>query len=219
MTDTPDLTLYYALHDAMRVSSARLHEAVQVADRRRSPALSRWFAGFVGELRGHHRVEDQVFFPALADRVPTFDEHGAELDADHHRMDELLDDLGATLRRVAESLDWAPDRETAVRLAGELRDLLDVHLAHEDDDVVPLFGRHFTVEEYDGLHERAEKIAFDAKQAFWTVPWLLANVDRETGDRLIAEAPLPLRIVWRLGRRRYARLESEALGYDRVASS
>jgi len=219
MTDTPDLTLYYALHDAMRRSSTRLHEAVRTADRHRTGAISRWFTGFVGELRMHHTVEDEVFFPALAERVPTYQEHGPELTADHHRMDEILDDLGATLRRVADSLDWAPDHDTAVRLAAELRDLLDVHLDHEDADVVPLFGRHFTAAEYDGLRERADKVALSAKQAFWTVPWLVANVDAETQAKLMAEAPLPLRIVWRLSRRRYARLEEEALGYERVASS
>ena len=220
MTETPDLTLYFALHDAMRRSSTRLHEAVQTADRGRSRAISRWFTGFVGELRMHHTVEDDVFFPALAERVPTFDEHGPELAGDHHRMDEILDDLGATLRRVADSLDWAPDHETAVRLAAELRDLLDVHLDHEDADVVPLFARHFSAEEYDGLRERADKIAFDTKQAFWTVPWLVANVDDATKQKLMVEAPLPLRIVWYLSRRRYARSERAALGaYDRVASS
>jgi hemerythrin-like domain-containing protein len=216
---TPDLRLYYWLHRAMRVHSARLHDALVAldpADRARARDIAWWYRGFKGELVLHHTLEDTAFFPALAARVPTFELHGDDLAADHVRLDEVIHRLERAIGSMA-----APDgaqaaaRPLAIDAAAELRDLLRDHLEVEDVDILPLFERHMPAEEYDALHEKAMK-SNPPKQLLFTVPWLLCSLSAAEQAEVLAEVPLPMRVTWALTRRRHARRTVAALGTDRL---
>jgi hypothetical protein len=210
----PDTRMYHWLHRAMRISSAQLHAALtglRPHDRYRARAIAWWFEGFTGELHHHHTAEDEVFFPALAERVPTFAHHGPALAADHERLDVLLEQLRLALAAVAAGDEVEPFLADAVRASAELRDLLDRHLTVEDQDVVPLFQRHLTAAEYEELEAEAMKgLAFG--QATFTVPWLMEHLD--DAERAVAfdGAPLALKVVWYVTRRRHARRSAVALG-------
>ena len=73
--NTPDLTSYRLIHRSIRQSTARLTTAVKGVvqeDRHdRGRQLARWYAGFEGELHTHHTLEDDFFFPALFQLVPS----------------------------------------------------------------------------------------------------------------------------------------------------
>ena len=88
MTEQPDLTLYKLIHKGMRGDTARLAAAVAgltEADRSaRMPAIVRWYEGFFRDFELHHAAEDDIFFPALAERLPVFADRMARLDAEHH---------------------------------------------------------------------------------------------------------------------------------------
>jgi hemerythrin-like domain-containing protein len=214
MTDAPDLTTYHSIHAALRSTSRAFRDAVAdvpATDPARARALAWWFEGFASELHHHHTVEDEVFFPAVARLVPTYQEHGESLAADHGRMDDIIDALRVAVGRMADGLSWDRSRDEAVALAAELHALLEVHLDHEDGDVLPLFERHFTAAEYEQLEKRAVA-GLSLRQATFTVPWMLATMTPEEQQRLLADAPLPLVVVWRLFRGRYARRASLALG-------
>jgi hypothetical protein len=109
---TPDLRLYYWLHRAMRVHSARLHDALvdlDPGDRARARDIAWWYEGFKGELVIHHTLEDSDFFPALAARVPTFEHHGEDLAADHVRLDSILERLERAIRSIVDpDGSWPP---------------------------------------------------------------------------------------------------------------
>lgn len=63
----PDVTACLAIHQAMRISNQMLVDAFAGASRfdpARVEALQRWFEGYAAELRTHHRIEDDVIFPA-----------------------------------------------------------------------------------------------------------------------------------------------------------
>jgi hemerythrin-like domain-containing protein len=210
----PDTRLYYWVHRAMRISSAQLHAALvglRPHDRSRARAIAWWFEGFKGELAHHHTLEDTVFFPALTERVPTFAHHGPELAADHEHLDLVLERLSLALAVVAAGEDVEPSLADAVRFAAELAEHLDRHLAVEDQDVVPLFERHLTADEYEVLDARA-KADLAPKQALFTVPWTLSYLDDAERRVTLDGAPLPLRLVWYAMRRRYARRAALALG-------
>jgi hypothetical protein len=218
-TTTPDLRLYYSLHQAMRVHSARLHDALvdlDPADRARARDIAWWYEGFKGELVLHHTLEDTAFFPALAARVPTFEHHGDGLAADHVRLDEVIHRLERAIGSMA-----APDgsqaaaRQLAIEAAAELRDLLRDHLEVEDADILPLFERHMPAEEYDALHEKAMK-SNPPKQLLFTVPWLLCTLSDEERIELLAQVPAAMRVIWALTRRRHARRTVRALGTERL---
>jgi hemerythrin-like domain-containing protein len=213
----PDLSTYLAIHQAMRVSNEKIVDALATLgefDRSRAAALARWFKGYGLELRHHHHVEDDYFFPALAARVPAYAEYSATLADDHEHLHDLIDRLQGALDRLATApagMDAGGRRGEATVLAVELRDLLRDHLDFEDRDVLPLFERHFSAEEYAALDEKAVK-SITPRQAFFTLPWFMATVDPETAADALATAPLPFKLLWRVSRVRYARMTATAFG-------
>jgi hypothetical protein len=123
----------------------------------------------------------------------------------------LRDALAGWAQHATESEAAREARYTALDLAVELRDFLETHLAIEDADVLPMIERHFTAEEYAGLEQQAGK-AITIRQAMFTAPWYMATVDAETAARTLRDAPRPLRIIYALTRRSYARLVEQAFG-------
>jgi hypothetical protein len=214
-TAIPDLSKYRLIHAAMRAADDQLVAGIatcQPGNRRRAAALRRWFDGYAGELHDHHTIEDEIFFPALADRVPSYAEYAPVLTADHGQVDELIDGLRSTLAALPDAGDsWDTVRNRALTAAEELRDLLASHLDLEDADVLPLFERHFSAAEYDALDQRARESVRPRQLAF-TVPWLIASADPEVAKVIVANAPRSLRLIWRATRGRYARLTCRAFG-------
>jgi hypothetical protein len=88
---------------------------------------------------------------------------------------------------------------------------MDDHLDFEDEDLVPLFARHFTASEYDELTQAAMK-GLSFSQALFSVPFIMHWATPADRAKLLVDAPLPLRVVFRLTRRRHARLTALALG-------
>lgn len=213
--ELPDVTAYLAVHRAMRTSNEQLVTALVRAlhyDPRRVGALRRWFAGYAAELRTHHRIEDEIIFPALSERSEHVCQLAPALDADHHRLDELIDALGDVLARWAACHDMRATgtyREDAIFYAVELRDLLSVHLDIEDAEVIPEIQRQFSAAQYVEFDKAAAK-AITLKHAFWTVPWIVATFDPVTLAQLWAQAPVMLKLVHRLSHRSYARLTAAA---------
>jgi hypothetical protein len=218
----PDLTLITVMHRAMRHDAARLAATVAGLEASgpghggeggtaRARALRRWYGRFHQALVEHHTIEDELFFPALAERVPTFADHLRRLDDDHHRLDELLTAVGADLDRLAEGAGSPATHRAVVAATAELSDLLHHHLGFEDADVLPLFLRHFTAAEYRDLDDRALKLA-DRSQLPFAVPWALAAADAAEQQRLFDQAGLPFKVLWYATRGRYARLARRAFG-------
>jgi hypothetical protein len=220
MYETPDLTRYQLAHDAMRSGARQLAGALAAMDPTDAPrvrALRWWCDGFIGELHAHHTVEDELFFPALAARVPTFaTEQDAVLAAEHVELDAIMGALQAAVRGLAEGLDVAGQHAAATASAEALADFLDHHLGIEDADVLPLFARHFTAEEYQRLDDQALK-SIGPRQLLFTIPWAVSAGDPETRSQALADAPVPIRIIWALTRRRYVRRTTLAMGAPAMA--
>ena len=212
----PDLTEYRAMHAALRSSNDRLVDAVvalhHTPDRTRARALQQWFRGYHDELVAHHRIEDTIFFPALADRIPTYAEHHQTLHDDHERLDELVGLVAPALDRLA-SAGPTPDADgaLAVEVVGGLRDLMSGHLDFEDREILPLFERHFDAEEYGAFQAQARRTV-SLRKAIFFVPWLMASLEPAAAASLLQTAPLPLQLIYRATRRRYARLSAAAFG-------
>ncbi len=216
LTDAPDLTLYYEVHQAMRLANEQVlggltDPTLADGDRHRAKAMSRWFVGYCGELHGHHHAEDHLIFPALSARVPAYAQYAETLAADHDRLDVILDGLGAALARMAAGDEWSAAKAEATAFAVELRDLLLVHLGFEDSDVIPLIERHFGKAEYKVIEDKIVK-EISPKQALWTVPWWMSVNTPESAAKTLAEAPLPLKVIYYLTRGRYARMTRTAFG-------
>lgn len=106
-----------------------------------------WFAPrlnfFLGNLDGHHNVEDHHYFPVFANAEKRLKRGFDILDADHHLIHEALernaDTANAFLRALAETED--KQRFAADAYADEnarLVAMLTRHLADEEDLIIPL---------------------------------------------------------------------------------
>jgi hemerythrin-like domain-containing protein len=211
MTTTPDLTTYRAVHTALREAASRMAAAASTlrrSDWRRIDAFSRYWKGYAGEVLAHHTVEDVTFFPALVERCPVAGDLITRTDADHHHLDELMT---AVDRAVARMVRGEGPGDLA-DLLGQLAVHMDEHLAFEDDDILPLFQRHFSGAEYEVMELAAQKEVGIGKQAAFTVPFVAYWMEPDALAVTIGGAPTPLRVLYRLTRRRHARLARTALG-------
>lgn len=222
MTDAPDLTIYRAVHHGLRQGADDLVVALaglDVGDRRRTRALARWWRGYAGEVLLHHGAEDTVFFPALVDRVPAVVAVLDRTAADHEHLDELLDGLTASMGSLSSSSAAGEPtgaevaRQGALALAVELARHMDEHLDLEDVELLPLFESHLTVEEYEALDAAAMKSAgSDLRQLAFSLPYVVAAIAPADLPRVLASAPLMMRVVLRLTHRSHARLVAAAFG-------
>lgn len=203
----PDLTGYRTVHLALRGGAdllASVAATVPAANRARVGAFRRYWTGYAREVLTHHTTEDEIMFPALVARVPVAADLIRRTDAEHHELDDLMDRCGAAVEalvRGVRSDDLAP----AFRA---LADHMAHHLDFEDEDILPLFERHWTAEEYAALDEAAMK-ALGIRNAVFAVPFVLHFVPADVRAELLRDAPLPLRIIDRIGRRPHARLLAE----------
>jgi hemerythrin-like domain-containing protein len=221
MTTPPDLTHYFAIHNQMRIDTTRLVQVLEVTtvdDRARQEAVARYTAGFANELAHHHEVEDGIFFPALLERSPSVTDALAGLEADHRCLDGHLERLAGTVAAVGASRDtFAADRNAALELTTDLRDLLHPHLEIEDVDVLPRFYRHFDQAEYEVLFKKAAKQGSLSGVTFMAA-WHITALDPADRPALMASAGLPLRLVYKASRRNFERLVATAFGDLPVAA-
>ena len=208
----PDLESYLRVHRVLRASAAELATAT------RAPADPAADEGAEALVPGVRRARSGVITtsrtsccsPRWRRGSPPTGEHASRLEGDHAELDEVLDGLEAALDRG--------DLDAAAPLATALRDHLDEHLGYEDDEIAPLFARHFTAVEFDELNARAVRMT-SPRQLLFTAPWLLAGVDQDEQARILASVPKALHLLWFATRRRYARLAGRALGPVRLSPS
>jgi hypothetical protein len=176
--------------------------------------LSRWYTGFLGEFRHHHMVEDDIFFPALAERVDGFGEQVVRLTEEHVRLSGALATVETAMHGLAD-LDrrWASAHRDAVGALAAASTELDSHLDFEDTDVLPLFVEHMSTIEFDEIEKRASK-SLPRSQVAFSVPWLVSQATDDERRHLMKGAPLVLKVLWYGTRRRYARLADAAFGDD-----
>jgi hypothetical protein len=140
-------------------------------------------------LHHHHRAEDTVLFPALVARQPGVVVTTEAMEAEHRELDIAL----ATLPGDLDS-------------AGDVRRLVERHLGHEEQLVLPVWMASFTTAE----HERfagALRRATPLRDAGLMIAWLLDTAPDDAFDVAWEQVPASLRLVHRVWwRRRYERV-------------
>jgi hemerythrin-like domain-containing protein len=108
--------------------------------------LSRIGGNLVGDLLGHHQIEDDHYFPLLAQTEPRISSGFELLDRDHHALDTHIEDFVARANGVlGHWKDSAMLLTTTADFAASLSrltSLLDRHLIDEEDLIVPVILRH-----------------------------------------------------------------------------
>jgi iron-sulfur cluster repair protein YtfE (RIC family) len=134
-----------------RIQGLLIEETRGLIDGDRDPdayarRLARLGNSFLGDLHGHHSIEDVHFFPRLQ-RLDARIASGFDLlEADHQEIDPRLQALADRANAVLTAVrEGAPTAEGAGRLEAELVELqafLDRHLTDEEELVVPVILAH-----------------------------------------------------------------------------
>ena len=136
-------------HDMFREMGALLTGGI--ADYREGRKDAREFAAFfaprlnrfLGNLDGHHNVEDHHYFPVFAEAEPRLKRGFDILDGDHHLIHDALERNAETANAFVRALQESEDRQrfAADAYADEnsrLIAMLKRHLDDEEDLIIPL---------------------------------------------------------------------------------
>jgi iron-sulfur cluster repair protein YtfE (RIC family) len=203
----PDLTRMVLVHRAIGADLGRLTASVdELAGNRGTPAPGRlrairqYAAALLTEIAGHLDNEEEIVWPVLAaaalqavDLSPLTDDHRA---------------IGATAGRVSQALGSPGELRGPLR---ELLDMLDEHMADEEQQVFPAMRRYLHAETYRWCEIQAQRAASLTRLRF-AVPWLARHAHADELNRLLAAGGWRARILLEITRPGYTRLERLAFG-------
>jgi hypothetical protein len=212
-----DLTMMYVLHHGFRRDLARF-----VVAARRTPLtdiatwaslLERWDL-FALLLHDHHHKEDEYVWPLLRSAVAAAgdDEAAAVLDAmeaEHAIIDPLLAAVREDLDRLAHATD-AGARDALEANLVSAQEVLDHHLGHEERDAIAVLQRYVAADDWAELERKHLRGGLGPGDLLRLLPWSVQDLPGPVATGLLSEAGLPFRLMLRLGRRRYERLDTAA---------
>ncbi len=194
MSFTMDMTMMYAIHDALRRELERIARVTTRIDDDPRQVL-RTAVGwemFKRYLHAHHTAEDETVWPVmkrlLAGR-PDDLALLAAMESEHAAIDPLLEAVDVAIA----DRDSGPQR---------LRDLVDAlvtglsgHLKHEENEALALIDATLNEQQFQRLGQRqAELIGADAPRY---LPWLLDDMDPARIAAVLGRIPEPLRVAYR----------------------
>lgn len=177
----PGWRVQLAIHRAVRRDTSRLARAIGAGDAVPAAAVRAYWAAASAQLHHHHQFEDAVVWPLMGERLgdrvaALLARNGHEHEAMASAMDALDAALGATVAAAGTFL-------------AHLQEVVDVHLAHEEADVLPLIPEAFTLE--DIAFFQAEDAKTNAPSAF--LPWMLDDATEEDLEFFTGHMPPPVR--------------------------
>ncbi len=121
---------------------------------------------------------------------------------------------GEIAAAVADVRRWLPgwaasaDPETGEKIAARIETatgILSVHLAEEEERILPLVAEHFSQREWDALGKHGFA-AIPGKRPLVMLGHILQETDEAERQRFMRQVPPPARLAYSLvGRRQYAR--------------
>jgi hypothetical protein len=87
-------------------------------------------------VHSHHRLEDRMLFPALRRSNPALGPVVDQLEADHRRVSDYLDEVEAAADSLVHQ-DTADNRRRVVDALNVLAEQLLAHLAYEEEAISP----------------------------------------------------------------------------------
>lgn len=194
MTFKYDMTMMYALHDALRRELERIARVTARPDDDPMHVLrtALGWEMFKSYLQVHHTTEDDMLWPpmrkALAD-----DSNGVSLldamEAEHSAIDPLLAAIDAALA----------DRDSGPQRLGGLTDALAIalrgHLDHEEAEGLALIDATVTGEQWQAFGtEHGKRIAGDVHRY---LPWMLEGATPDVTATVLGLLPPPVQQAYR----------------------
>ncbi len=179
--------------------------AVAPGDRARAAELGAHLTRLTTGLHHHHTGEDELLWPLLLQRVALRADLVHRMEAQHGRLDTLLQRIDALLPVwVAEA---APgERDALAELLAQASAALDEHLADEENEILPLVAEHLSEAEWHALGERGKKHLPKDHRVFLLLGAILEEATPWEEREFLGMMPAPARWAWKLvGRSVYNR--------------
>ena len=213
-----DVKMMYVMHHAFRrdlVMFAEASAATPAEDRDTWAALAKRWSVFAEILHHHHSGEDAGLWPWLMG-VATQEEQATldAMEAEHAQIDPILKACADGFEQVTAG----PDPEVARVLVEQLaaaRDTLLAHMGHEETDAMALVQKYMTQQDWDHVVENNFDKKVDPRLLFAAVPWIGHELPRSAREELLADAGLPMKVIWYATRRRFERLDARATRHVR----
>lgn len=215
-----DLSMMYVLHHGFRRDLARFLEAARHTplDERAAwrALLERWDL-FALLLHDHHHKEDEFLWPLLRGKVDAAGDEVAarvliEMEEEHATIDPLVE----AVRRGFVSLSSGPSETVQSGLVSDLergREDLGDHLAHEERDAIAILQRYVPGEEWARIERTKFRGGLAPRDLLRLLPWCVEDLPADVTAAMLSEAGLPFRVLLRLGRGRFTRLERAAFAF------
>ncbi|RKN27326.1 hemerythrin domain-containing protein [Micromonospora musae] len=180
----------------------QLVRGVAAGDTRRAAVVAEHAELLCNILHRHHEGEDLELWPRLHERAGAAAEAiVATMEAQHHAIEEAHAEVVGLLP------GWRSTAQGGTELADALERLrvaLIEHMAMEETEILPLAEKYVTAAEWKKLGEHG-MASTPKKDVPLAVGMVLYEGDREVVNEVLAEAPLPIRLLMPIiGRRRYA---------------
>lgn len=188
---TAPMTMNRLIHAAVRRDFARLSSALgQLADgdRARAGGLERAFSNVRQELTQHHEGEDAHVWPMLATAGADPDLLAA-MEREHHAMAEALAATAtamSTLARGGSSTDAVAARASVART----QEVVERHLAHEEDDLEPVLVAQFDSPEWKAVEKKLSRQSPGVAGRFFA--WLTDGMTDDNRAFLRSTVPAPV---------------------------
>jgi hemerythrin-like domain-containing protein len=199
------MTMNRVIHAAVRRDLTRLATAldrVPDGDRARAEELHRAFANLQEQLTHHHEGEDAHLWPMLSG-VGADPELLHAMESEHGAMSEALAGTDAALAafaRTGSSADAATARTSVARTA----DVVERHLAHEEDELEPVLAPHLGSPEWKAVEKKLRRQPLGVVGRFFA--WVTDGMGHQERAYFRATVPPPVTFVLsRTAGRRYLR--------------
>lgn len=181
-TANPGVVIQLAIHGAVRRDMQRLVDALG-AGAVSTEAVRAYATESLDHLHHHHTFEDADVWPEMGRRL------GGSYTAMLERNASEHDDIVAAVAAFTATLDAIGDDPVAAQAAAvRMRDLISVHLAHEEADVIPLIPQAFGQEDF----ERFQAVSAEADPPPLFLPWLLESAPEPLATAFNAQLPPPV---------------------------
>ena len=188
---TAPMTMNRLIHAAVRRDLARLEAALGSApdgDRARAADLERAYAYLHSELTRHHEGEDTYIWPMLA-KAGVGQELLGAMQEEHHAMADALAETSTAMKTYAASgsaADAAAARASVVRT----QEVVERHLAHEENELEPELQPHLETPEWKAVEKQLRKAPPKVAGNFFA--WLTDGMSEPGRAYLRSVVPTPI---------------------------
>ena len=213
-TDAFDMAIVHRVFRSELHNAPRLVRDVKAGDTNRSAIVGAHLDFIVAALHHHHAAEDDLIWPKLHARAPSYAIEITRMENAHRG----IADADAKVHAMVASWEPSADSRLGEQLALSVEEFsarVDEHLGDEERNVVPLINEHIEPDEWQEAVGRAAEFLSrkNLKLGLVLGGYVLDAASADEARRILANVPFPQRTVLRLfAKRTFATYRSKVYG-------